>query len=170
MMKTTYPDLILAVTLSTRGFAYVFFEAPQTPFDWAVVEIKGTAKNEQIRAHIHKLLTTYRPETLVLENIQGPNTKRSNRLKMFSHQLAHLAQCEGIDVAYYDRRAIRQAFAPVGATSKVEIAQAIALAIPAFAHRLPSVRKIWMSEDSRQMLFDAAALGITYYSGGGSVE
>ena len=89
---------------------------------------------------------------------------------MLSHQLAHLAQSEGIDVAYYDRQTIRHAFAPVGAKSKVEIAQAIARAIPAFAHRLPPVRKIWMSEDSRQMLFDAAALGMTYYSGGGSVE
>jgi Holliday junction resolvasome RuvABC endonuclease subunit len=162
MKKTTYPDLILAVTLSARGFAYVFFEAPQTPFDWAIVEIKAKGKNERVVAQVHKLLKSYKPATLVLENIQDPKAKHSNRLKMLSHQLAHLAQSEGVHVAQYGRLAIRNAFAPVGAKSKVEIAEAIAQAIPAFAHRLPPVRKIWMSEDSRQMLFDAAALGMTH--------
>lgn len=168
MKKTTYPDLTLAITLSTRGFAYVFFEAPQTPFDWAVVEISGGAKNEQITKRIQKLIQTYHPATLVLEDIGIPSAKRPERVRKLSLQLSHIAECEGVEVLRYDRKAIRGAFASVGAKTKVEIALAIAAAIPAFMHRLPPVRKIWMSEDPRQMLFDAAALGMTLFDQAGN--
>lgn len=163
MKKTTYPDLTLAVTLSTRGFAYVFFEAPQTPYDWAVVETKGSGKDAQIMMRVEKLLQTYHPQTVVLEDVSGKSAKRSARLQKLSLRLAHMAGCEGIEVCRYDRKAIRAAFASVGAKTKVEIAHAVASAIPAFTHRLPPVRKLWMSEDPRQMLFDAAALGLTHH-------
>lgn len=163
MFKTTYPDLTLAITLSTRGMAYVIFEAPETPFDWTVVEVKGTGKNAQITARVQELLDLYHPQALVLEDIQTKSAKRSDRLQKLSLALAHMATCQGIDVQRYDRKAIRQTFGAAGAKTKVEIAHAIAAAIPAFMHRLPPIRKIWMSEDSRQMLFDAAALGITHY-------
>jgi hypothetical protein len=162
MKKITYPDLTLAVSLSNRGFAYVFFEAPQTPYDWAVCEIRGNEKNDQIVKRVSKLIQTYRPETLVLENIETASAKHSSRLQKLSRQMSHLAECEGVSVCAYDRKAIRAAFAPLGAKTKVQIAHAIGNAIPAFIHRLPPIRKIWMSEDARQMLFDAAALGMTF--------
>ena len=59
---------------------------------------------------------------------------------------------------------MKECFASVGAGTKYEIAKAIATQIPAFAHRLPRLRKIWMSEDPRQSLFDAAALGLTFFA------
>lgn len=164
MKRITYPALTLAISLSARGFAHVFFEAPETPFDWAVVEMKGSDKNARIGKRVQKLLHLYRPQTLVLEDISMKAAKRPDRTKKLALYLRHLAHCEGVDVVAYDRRAIRATFAPVGAQTKVEIARAIALAIPAFGHRLPPVRKIWMSEDPRQMLFDAGALGITHYA------
>jgi len=163
MKKTTYPDLTLAVALSTRGFAYVFFEAPQTPYDWAVVETKGSGKDAQIMMRVEKLLQTYHPQTLVLEDISGKSAKRSPRLQKLSLKLAHMAECNSAEVCRHHRTAIRAAFASVGAKTKVEIAHAVASAIPAFAHRLPPVRKLWMSEDPRQMLFDAAALAATHF-------
>lgn len=162
MNKVTYPDLVLSVTLASRGFAYVIFEGPQTPLDWGIVDTKGGQKNRQIKARIAKLLARYQPEALVLENIKRKQARRSDRLKRASLQLQHLADARGVDVTCYDRATIRQAFAPVGATTKVEIAEAIAMAIPAFTHRLPPKRKIWMSESRRQLLFDAASLGMTH--------
>jgi Holliday junction resolvasome RuvABC endonuclease subunit len=164
MKKTTYPDLILALTLSTRGFAYVFFETPQTPYDWAVVETKGSGKDTQIMMRVEKLIQTYYPQTLVLEDVSAKSGQRPPHLKKLSLKLTHVAECEGVEVCRYDRKAIRAAFASVGAKTKAEIAHAIASAIPAFAHRLPPIRKLWMSEDPRQMLFDAAALAVTHFA------
>jgi len=165
MERITYPDLMLAVSLSARGFAYVFFEGSETPFDWGVVEIKGKEKNQRTGKQVEKLLRCFRPHALILEDLRPKAAKRPDRTKKLSLHLQHLAHCEGIDVAIYDRAAIRRAFAPLGARTKVEIADAIALAVPAFGHRLPPVRRLWMNEDPRQMLFDAAALGLTHAVG-----
>ena len=48
-------------------------------------------------------------------------------------------------------------------TTKREIAEAIVREFPELEPRLPPVRKIWMSEDVRMSIFDAAALAITFF-------
>lgn len=165
MKRTVYPDLVLAVTLGARGFAYVLLESPQTPFDWATVTLVAKERTAAATDRITLLMNQYQPTVLVLEDLSAPGGRHSKGLQALSRQLAHLAGSRGIGVAVFDRQAIRTAFAPLGARTKPEIAKAIADAIPAFNHRLPPKRKVWMPEDRRQMLFDATALGITYYSG-----
>lgn len=54
-------------------------------------------------------------------------------------------------------------FWPLDAHTKYEIAQVIARQLPAFAHRLPRLRKIWMSEHPRQSWFDEVALTAVFY-------
>jgi len=78
--------------------------------------------------------------------------------------VTHLSESEFIEVSRISRGSIRACFASVGAKTKYEIAQAVARQIPALAHRLPPLRKIWMSEDPRQSLFDVAALGVAFYA------
>ena len=48
-------------------------------------------------------------------------------------------------------------------TAKREIAQSIAREFPELEPRLPPVRRIWMSEDARMNIFDAVALGMTFF-------
>ena len=76
---------------------------------------------------------------------------------------AHVAKMKSISVMCFTHSQVHASFGLAGSSTKYEIAQAIAKEIPAFASRLPPVRKIWMSEDPRQNLFDAAALGFTFY-------
>jgi hypothetical protein len=49
-------------------------------------------------------------------------------------------------------------------SNKYEVASALALQFPALASRLPPRRKCWQSEDYRMGIFDAAALGVAYFS------
>jgi hypothetical protein len=49
--------------------------------------------------------------------------------------------------------------------TKGGIAETIAKHIPAFDRFLPPRRKLWMSEDVRMGLFDAAALAFTFFYG-----
>jgi hypothetical protein len=58
--------------------------------------------------------------------------------------------------------AVRRAFAPHGATTKEEIAQLVAKQIPALSYRIPK-RKVWKPEPPRQALYDAAAIGLTFF-------
>jgi Holliday junction resolvasome RuvABC endonuclease subunit len=160
MPKVRYPDLILAIALTSRGFAFVLFEGPLAPFDWGVVEIKGRDKNASIFHRIQTTIERYHPTTLITETVAA---QRTARIHASSLGLRHMAVASGMNIHQYDRATIRKCFAPAGASTKYEIAQAIAREIPAFSHRLPPLRKMWATEDVRQSLFDAAALGLTHY-------
>jgi len=62
--------------------------------------------------------------------------------------------------SYWGRTSI---WAGSDATTKQEIAIAIAERFPELAPRLPRFRKPWMSEDYRMSIFDAVALALTFF-------
>jgi len=37
--------LVLSIYPNTRGFAFVLFEGPLSPFDWGVKEVRGRGKH-----------------------------------------------------------------------------------------------------------------------------
>lgn len=157
-------NLVLSIYPFTRGFAFVLFEGPESPFDWGVKEVKEKHKNTRTLDEIKKLIDRCRPEVLVIEDLTNGESRRTSRIRKLYRMVAHLAAVEYVDLYRCKKSQIKECFGFVGANSKYEIAKAIAIQIPAFAHRIPPLRKAWMSEDPRQTLFDAAALGLTYYS------
>ncbi len=157
-------NLALSIYPSTRGFAFVLFEGPESPFDWGVKEIKEKHKNTKTLDEIKKLIDRYRPEALIIEDLTNGESRRTSRIRKLYRMLTHLAATEYVDIERYKKSEIKECFGFVGASSKYEIAKAIAIQIPAFAHRIPPFRKPWMAEDPRQTLFDAAALGLTHYA------
>ena len=158
---------VLAVYPSSRGFGYVLFEGPESPYDWGMREIKDEDKNEKTLAAIAQLIERYHPEALVLEDIEDRRYRRNERIRKLYRRLAHLAETEYVEVYRYSEQALVRYFGALGAHTKYERAEAIARQIPAFAHRMPRVRKPWMAADPRQALFDAAALGLVYYAARG---
>ena len=157
-------SLVLSIYPFSRGFGFVLFEGPQSPFDWGVKEIKEKHKNTKTFDEIKKIVDRYHPEVLVVEDTTGRDSRRTSRIRKLYRMIVHLAEAEYVEVHRCSPREVKQSFASVGASTKHEIARAIATQIPAFAHRIPRLRKIWMSEDPRQSLFDAAALGLTYFA------
>lgn len=164
-MTYAYPqNLVLSIYPFSRGFAFVLFEGPESPFDWGVKEIREKHKNTKTLDEIKKIIGRYCPEVLVIEDTIGKDSRRTSRIRKLYRMLVHLAEVEFLEVHRYSKTEVKARFASVGARTKYEIAKAIATQIPAFAHRVPPLRKIWMSEDPRQSLFDAAALGLTYFA------
>lgn len=153
---------VLAFYPMTAGYAFVLFEAPLAPLDWGTRQVRGERKNARTLSGLKRLLERYCPEVLAIEDTrQG---KRSERIKRLHRMILQLAQTENLTVFTYTKLEVRSLFAETGAIKKPEIAEIIASLIPAFAHRLPPKRKCWMGEDPRQNLFDAAALGLTFYA------
>jgi len=64
-------NLVLSIYPFSRGFAFVFFEGPESLFDWGVKEIKEKHKNPRTLDEIKKLIDQYRPEVLVIEDTSG---------------------------------------------------------------------------------------------------
>lgn len=164
MNHTFHQNFVLSVYPTSRGYAYVLFEGRESPYDWGVKEVRKKDKNKHTVKGIHALIEKYRPDYLVIEDYTEKGSRRSSRIRRLYRQLVALAASEYIDVCRYSKSTIRACFEPSGARTKREIAKDIAREIPAFAHRLPRVRKCWMSEDPKQSLFDAAALGLVFYA------
>lgn len=156
-------NLVLAVYPSARGFAFVIFEGPLSPVDWSVREIRGRHKNQRCLVGIAAVLERYRPDVLVLQDMSPTGTRRAYRLRELNAGIGELAEERGIPVFAYSRAQVREAFEPLGLTSKHFIAEMIAKHIPAFDRYLPPPRKPWKSEDARMALFDAAALAMMFF-------
>lgn len=158
---------VLSIYPFSRGFAFVLFEGPNNPFDWGVKDIKEKHRNEKTLDAIKELIDRYNPDAIIIEETGVGGARRSSRVRKLYRSLTHLCNTELIDLYRFPPSAIKRYFEPVGAVTKYEIAKAIGRAVPAFAHRMPKVRKPWMSADPKQSLFDAAALGLVYFGSRG---
>lgn len=164
MTRRAHDELVLSIFPTTRGLAYTLFEAPLTPIDWGLKRIRDKDKNARSLETVERLVRALRPDTIVIEDCVSGTCRRSRRVKRLYALIAAFAQAENLTLVQYSRATVRATFREAGAITRYEIAQAIASYIPAFAHRMPRVRKLWQAEDHRLALFDAAALALTHYA------
>lgn len=150
--------LVLAVYPNTRGFAFVLFEGPLAPVDWAVVETRGEKKNEQCLKRVGQLFERYTPDALVLQKVGAAGTRRARRIQALNEEIYGLAVEQGIEAFAFSRNEVYGAFDYLGMVNKQVIAETLARHIPALERYLTPPRKLWNSEDARMGLFDAAAL------------
>jgi hypothetical protein len=156
-------NLILAIHLQTRGFAYVLFDESRIPIDWRIYDARGADKNARSLIRIHSLLEFYTPDVLVLQDMSERGTRRARRIRELNRRVAELADQRGIGVKTYSRAQVVEYFAERDAATKHRIAEAIAKHIPALNLYVPPVRKSWMSEDARMGIFEAAALAWMFF-------
>jgi hypothetical protein len=156
-------DLVLAIHLQSRGFAFVLFEGWFAPVDWGVHEARGANKNARSLTRIASLLTLHTPDVLVLQDTSGRGTLRAPRIQDLNRRIAELADQRGIRVRTYSRTQVLDYFAELGAVTKHRIAETIAKHIPALGLYVPPVRKPWMSESARMGIFDATALAWLFF-------
>ncbi len=163
--STPRKPLTFAIHPNTRGFGWVAFEGPFTPYDWGLV-FSRKDRNADCLRRVEEMLARFLPDTLVVEAFEGKSSVRSERVMRLCRAVVSLAVDRGVEVAVYTRDQIRACFAHVGARTRHEIAQAVARHVEALNHRLPKPRKAWQGEDRRMALFSAAALAMTHYQFG----
>lgn len=137
---------ILSVVPSARGIGFAVLETPKTPIDW------GLRAN---RLPVADLLRTYRPDVLIVEDVRAPDCRKGPAARRLVRSLERVAERQEIAVRPVSRTLVAEHFE---ARNKVEVAVAVAKALPLLRHRVPPRRKIWMSEDHRMPFFDAFAL------------
>lgn len=147
----------------------MLFEGPEAPYDWGVKEVRAKHKNEKTLDEIKKIIDRHQPDVIVIEDTGAKDSRRTSRIRKLYRMIAHVAETGHIEVYRYSRSDVQACFSGAGVRTKYEIARVIADRIPALAHRMPRLRKLWMSEDPRQGLFDAAALGVVQYGHGGAI-
>lgn len=156
------PKRVLAIAPIGMGFGYAVFEGPLSPLDWGVRRAVGN-KNVRSLRKIAALFDWYRPDVVVVENYAGEGSRRGPRIQRLIRGIVSLAEKKNIRTEGYSRADIRACFVRFRACTKEEIARAIVEYVPELQPRLPPPRKIWMSEDARMSIFDAASLIFTFY-------
>jgi hypothetical protein len=99
--------VVLSVYLNTRGFAFVLFEGPVSPFDWGVKEVRGRGKRRRCLINIEALFGRYQPDILVLQDMSPSGTTRAPRINHLNAAIATLAEGCGMPVYSYSREVVR---------------------------------------------------------------
>src|SRR5258708_29913695 len=153
---------VLALDVHPRSFGFVVFEGPNRMLDWGVRSFRTGVNAVKIPAatKVLALLDEFRPSGVVVrERLARKTAKQTKMLATIESK----AKSRRIPVRYLSRRDVNRAF--VGFESnKYEVASALAQQFPALASRLPPRRKCWQSEDYCMGIFDAAALGVAYFT------
>lgn len=155
---------VLSICPTARGYAFALFDGPLSPYDWGVKDVRRRVKTAETLDAVDALIERYHPDIMIMADIDQPSFRRPPQTRALYIALRNLAELRGVSVEAIKKDDIRLAFSRFGAKTKHQIARVIAREVTVFAHLAPKPRRAWMSESRRQGLFDAAALGLTYYS------
>ena len=163
-MKGVYLEHgVLAICPFSRGFSFVLFDGPDSPFEWGIREIKEKQKrNAKTLAAIKELVDAYFPMAVVIEEL-GEHSKRGTRIRKLNSNIGKLAEKEDIGLYRFSYADVCEYFFSMPHARKRDIRVAVTKKIPGFAQYMPPKREAWMSQHPRESLFDAAALGLTFY-------
>ncbi|WP_300532625.1 hypothetical protein [Maricaulis sp.] len=139
------------------------FDDKRRLLDWGGHEARAN-KNQACRGIAARLLRGYRPRHLVLEDALTPTSTRHVRIRRLLTLIAEDAACETCVIVQIPKLRVRQRFCMYGAASKDDIASAICSLYPELKSRLPKKRRPWQSEHYSLAVFEAAALGVTFFS------
>ncbi len=163
-MKGQNPRRILALHITTRGFAFCLFDGPGQLVDFGIKHVARGDKNKESLAAIEYLIVRYDPHAIAIEDVTEAVSKRVSRVRALYRDIEKLADRANIETFAYPWQIVFSVFKDGQPRTRHDIAQMISVILPAIARRLPPKRKPWLPMDPRQALFDAAALGITHYS------
>ncbi len=162
MSNPTQPSRALAIDPTSRGFAYVVMEGPHNLIDWGVKSVRPI-RQDRCLAGVKAQIEFFTPTVIVLEDPARRGSRRCGRVRRLIAAIRILAGKAGVRTRLISNRTVRTAFETTGASTKHQIAVAVAGLLPELADRLPRYRRPWMSEDYRTNIFDAVALALTYF-------
>jgi hypothetical protein len=152
----TFPrnPILLAIDPTSRGFAFAVLEAPAFLVDWGSKTCRP--KSGGVVRKVDELLSRYKPDVLVLEDLAADGARRRRRARREIGSIERRALKRGVHVERVSRLAILDTFAP--GRTKYDAALRLAEIFPVLANRLPRKRNTWRPEEARMSVFDA--LGI----------
>jgi hypothetical protein len=161
MSRARLNGLLLAVHPTSRGFGWVLFEGLFVPVDWGIASAKVN-KSAQCMRKFKQLLDQYQPSTLVMEKFEKDDSRRGERIRELAQTMRGFAENRDMDTPVYGRAEVSSVVTGDARSSRNSVARVVSERLPILRHRLPETRKLWQSEDTRQCLFDAAALGLAH--------
>jgi hypothetical protein len=158
---------VLALHITTGGLAFALFESAGRLLDWGIKHVKKGNKNQESLRLVEQLVVKYDPHSIVIEDTSDHSSKRVKRVRDLYRLIEQLADRVKVEVFSYPWPYVFSVFKEYGVKTRHDLALVLAPILPQIKRRLPPKRKIWLPQDPRQALFDAAALGYTHYKTAG---
>jgi hypothetical protein len=158
-MNPDTPEIILALDLHSSTFGFAVFEGSSKLVDWGIKSFwRGVnAVKVPMPTKLARLIDQYQPEIIVMK------APRTTTVRRRVHTVTELARRCRIRLRLISDAAIRRSF-PLNNQNKYQMATAIAERFPELSPRLGARRKIWQAEKYSMSIFDAAALGLSYFT------
>jgi hypothetical protein len=158
-MKAIPSEKVFALDLHPLSFGYAMFEGSDELVDFGIKSFRHGANAVKVPLNVKLalLLDQHEPNVVV---IKAPRTAA---LKSVARTIVAMARYRRIPVRLISRTSVREAF-PDNNHNKYQIATMIAARFPELSPRLGLRRKFWQAEKYSMSIFDAAALGVTYFT------
>ena len=134
----------LALAIRAQRFGYALFEGTDALLDWGV-KSHSLDKPLSFESSVADLQKQFEPSVVLALGLENVSTT-------------------AIPIRVVDESTLRQFFRGIFRKNKHEISEAVATRYPDLAWQLPPKRKTWQSEPCQQLIFDAASLGVFYFS------
>jgi len=156
-------DRVLAIAPYSGGLGYAVIE-------WPLSFVAGGVKNvpvkheDKIVMNLVRLLTHYRPTTIVLADGGDSQTRRAAQLKnLLCHIVRHEATAK-VPVRTYSRNQVRDLLNLDPKATKHDIVMSVAMQLTELAPRFPSRRRCGHKEDYHMPMFEAVVLALAHLS------
>jgi hypothetical protein len=166
MMKLRiYDPRILVLDLRHRRFGYAVFEGHRSLLDWGVRVYPAVGEAETILAmkRLDGLIGLFNPSAIVVKKERWKYPDAQSGMQSVVKAVSILASARSIPVHLVPQSDLLAAFAPLGGKTREEMAEVLTRIYPDLLWYMPPKRKIWQAEHSRMTVFDAVALGLTYW-------
>jgi hypothetical protein len=156
-MKQRYPKRILSLDVHPLSFGFVIFDGPDRLLDWGIRSFRHGVNEVKMpmKAKLTSLIEEYRPSMMLAK---PASTGTSRRMKM----LGKIAAAYDVPVRIGSAHSIKSTFPQ--SNNKDQLASAVVERVPALSSYLPPRRKPWKAEHYRMSVFEAAALGLSYFA------
>lgn len=153
---------VFAVHLTSSGFGWAVFDAPDTLVDWGIASAKQGRKRRLLH-RFERLIKRHAPAVLVIEEVRA-DAECAQRIERLRRDFARGASGSGAATVEYDREAVHDTLGLAAGTSRYAVAVAVAERLDDLSHRMPRKSTAGRSPDARLSLFAAAALALTWYA------
>jgi len=160
-----YDPRILAIDLRRRRFGFSVFEGPRRLIGWGVRFYPANDESEAalMGKRLAALLAVYSPSAIVVTKEQWDRALSDTEIRTLVEEILRLAEANDITVRGVGHTMVRQSFVSMQSGTKHEIANSLARIFPELSSRLPPARRTWESEHSIMTMFDATALGLSFW-------
>ena len=154
---------VLAIFPNWRGFGFAMFNGSARLLRYGVKDIRTDQNGNSVR-EVEELINEYDPQVLILRECE---LRQCARIRRLTKSLTLLGKKNDLEVHAYSRAEIWQCFSKHGHVTKQCVASVIAEQFPQLKRMLPTLeKKYWWDNERHHMgLFDAVALGRTYFDG-----